>query len=190
MDVSLESKSLPSVGYSRKSYLPTTSQRLARDKLVHLYGWRSLALSSVGPGSFRRTPQHCAKWVLSHPGRRYQMIRIRPSREVETLSFSIRRHNSGREQIGSSWVQIGGSRAQNLSRYVVRTPSDGVSGRPVWVRSTPKMKLSCHDRLDRVSFVMKTRQDNDMSDRTSVVYAKNNNELSSSIRSGADFDKN
>ena len=81
-------------------------------------------------GSFRRTPQHCAKWVLSHPGRRYQMIRIRPSREVETLSFSIRRHNSGREQIGSSWVQIGGSRAQNLSRYVVRTPSDGVSGCP------------------------------------------------------------
>ena len=63
------------------------------------------------------------------------MIRIRPSREVETLSFSIRRHNSGREQIGSSWVQIGGSRAQNLSRYVVRTPSDGVSGRPVWAYS-------------------------------------------------------
>ncbi|KAL6347550.1 hypothetical protein AAG906_026075 [Vitis piasezkii] len=49
MDVSLESKSLPSVGCSRKSYLQTTSQRLARDKLVHLNGWRSLALSSVGP---------------------------------------------------------------------------------------------------------------------------------------------
>ena len=25
----------------------------------------------------------CAKWLLSHPGRRYQMIRIRPSGEVE-----------------------------------------------------------------------------------------------------------
>ncbi|RVW73344.1 hypothetical protein CK203_057736 [Vitis vinifera] len=35
MDVSLESKSLPSVGYSRKSYLEVTSQRLARGKLVH-----------------------------------------------------------------------------------------------------------------------------------------------------------
>nr|CAN80376.1 hypothetical protein VITISV_039375 [Vitis vinifera] len=50
MDVSLESKSLPSVGYSRKSYLQTTSQRLARDKLVNLHGRRSLALPSVGPG--------------------------------------------------------------------------------------------------------------------------------------------
>ncbi|RVW18562.1 hypothetical protein CK203_101324 [Vitis vinifera] len=49
MDVSLESKSLPSVGYSRKSYLQTTSQRLARDKLVYLNGRRPLALSSVGP---------------------------------------------------------------------------------------------------------------------------------------------
>ncbi|RVW62819.1 hypothetical protein CK203_066067 [Vitis vinifera] len=48
MDVSLESKSLPSVGYSRKSYLQVTSQKLARDKLVHLHGQRSLALPSVG----------------------------------------------------------------------------------------------------------------------------------------------
>nr|CAN68122.1 hypothetical protein VITISV_028329 [Vitis vinifera] len=52
MDVSVESKSLSSVGYSRKSYLQITSQRLVRDKLVHLNGWRSLALSSVGPGDF------------------------------------------------------------------------------------------------------------------------------------------
>nr|CAN65899.1 hypothetical protein VITISV_038826 [Vitis vinifera] len=50
MDVSLESKSLPSVGNSRKSYLKVTSQRLARGKLVHLLGWRSLALPSVGSG--------------------------------------------------------------------------------------------------------------------------------------------
>ncbi|RVW29656.1 hypothetical protein CK203_098349 [Vitis vinifera] len=49
MDVSLESKSLPSVGYSRKSYLQVTSQRLARGKLVHFHGWKSLALPSVGP---------------------------------------------------------------------------------------------------------------------------------------------
>ena len=44
MDVSLESKSLPSVGNSRKSYLQVTSQKLARGKLVHLHGRRSLAL--------------------------------------------------------------------------------------------------------------------------------------------------
>ncbi|RVW80073.1 hypothetical protein CK203_052407 [Vitis vinifera] len=49
MDVSLESKSLPSVGYSRKSYLQVTSLRLVRGKLLHLNGWRSLALPSVGP---------------------------------------------------------------------------------------------------------------------------------------------
>ncbi|RVW30994.1 hypothetical protein CK203_100661 [Vitis vinifera] len=48
MDVSLESKSLPSVGNSRKSYLQVTSQRLARGKLVHLHGRRSHALPSVG----------------------------------------------------------------------------------------------------------------------------------------------
>ena len=50
MDVTLESKSLPSVDNSRKSYLKVTSQRLARDKLVYLNGRRSLALQSVDPG--------------------------------------------------------------------------------------------------------------------------------------------
>ncbi|RVW33550.1 hypothetical protein CK203_095935 [Vitis vinifera] len=54
MDVSLESKSLPSVGNSRKSYLQVTSQRLARGKLVHLHGRRSLALPSVGPDAQKR----------------------------------------------------------------------------------------------------------------------------------------
>ncbi|KAL6350524.1 hypothetical protein AAG906_019171 [Vitis piasezkii] len=44
----MESESLPSIGYYRKSYLQTTSQKLARDKLVHLHGRRSLALPSVG----------------------------------------------------------------------------------------------------------------------------------------------
>ncbi|KAL6332963.1 hypothetical protein AAG906_019977 [Vitis piasezkii] len=58
MDVSLESKSLPSVGNSRKSYLQVTSQRLARGKLVHLHGRRSLALPSVGPGDFKLKQQN------------------------------------------------------------------------------------------------------------------------------------
>ena len=53
MDVSLESKSLSSVGYSRKSYLGVTYQRLARGKLVHFHGWKSLALPSVGPGDLK-----------------------------------------------------------------------------------------------------------------------------------------
>ncbi|RVW31754.1 hypothetical protein CK203_106681 [Vitis vinifera] len=43
---------------------------LPRGKLVHLNGWRSLALPSVGlvggkyPGSFRRTPRHCVEKYL------------------------------------------------------------------------------------------------------------------------------
>ncbi|RVX07315.1 hypothetical protein CK203_022589 [Vitis vinifera] len=57
-----ESKSLPSVGNSGKSYLEVTYQRLARGKLVHFHGWKSLALPSVAQrsslrhvsGSFRR----------------------------------------------------------------------------------------------------------------------------------------
>ncbi|RVW11686.1 hypothetical protein CK203_103467 [Vitis vinifera] len=60
MDVSLESKSLPSIGYSRKSYLQTTSQRLARDKLVNLHGRRSLALPSVGPDAHKGLRNHFA----------------------------------------------------------------------------------------------------------------------------------
>ncbi|RVX11335.1 hypothetical protein CK203_019634 [Vitis vinifera] len=75
MDVSLESKSLPSVGNSRKSYLQVTSQRLARGKLVHLHGRRSLALPSVGPGDskvqtrsarFRRCTKRAAKSLRSN----------------------------------------------------------------------------------------------------------------------------
>ncbi|RVW86206.1 RNA-directed DNA polymerase-like [Vitis vinifera] len=46
-------KLLTSVGNSRKSYLQVTSQRLARGKLVHLLGRRSLALPSVGPSDFK-----------------------------------------------------------------------------------------------------------------------------------------
>ncbi|RVW67758.1 hypothetical protein CK203_065011 [Vitis vinifera] len=79
MNVSLESKSLPSVGNSRKSYLQVTSQRLARGKLVHFHGRRSLALPSVGPAcgvrlptchNYREAlggiPQHYAKWLRNH----------------------------------------------------------------------------------------------------------------------------
>ena len=36
-----------------------------------------------------------------------------------------------------------------------------------------KMKLSCHDQYDRVWSVMKTRHDNDTTNRTGVIYAEN-----------------
>ncbi|RVW18678.1 hypothetical protein CK203_102664 [Vitis vinifera] len=65
MDVSLESKSLPSVGYSRKSYPKVTSQRLARGKLVHFHGWKSLALPSVGPDDFK-TLKRAAKYFRNN----------------------------------------------------------------------------------------------------------------------------
>ena len=41
--------------------------------------------------SFRRTPWHCAKWLRNSLGRRYQRIRIRLIRAVETPSSPIRR---------------------------------------------------------------------------------------------------
>nr|CAN69778.1 hypothetical protein VITISV_028897 [Vitis vinifera] len=77
MDVSLESKSLPSVGNSRKSYLQVTSQKLARGKLVYLHGRRSLALPSVGSSELKR----------------YQRIQTCLTGEVET-PFSPIRHQA------------------------------------------------------------------------------------------------
>ncbi|RVW97591.1 hypothetical protein CK203_046520 [Vitis vinifera] len=87
MDVSLESKSLPSVGYSRKSHLQTTSQRLARGKLVNLHGRRSLALPSVGPGTQEGLRNHFA--ATSYPRRAAKL--------ASTLRFSTSslRHISG-----------------------------------------------------------------------------------------------
>ena len=44
-------------------------------------------------GSFRRIPRHCAKWLRNSPDKRYQRIRICPTREVETppLPSGVRR---------------------------------------------------------------------------------------------------
>ncbi|RVX15338.1 Copia protein [Vitis vinifera] len=64
-DTALESKSLSSVGYSRKSYPEVTSQRLARGKLVHFHGWKSLALPSVGPA---KTTKFCILALGTFPG--------------------------------------------------------------------------------------------------------------------------
>ena len=44
----------------------------------------------------------------------------------------------------------------------------------IQVQYIMKMKLNCHDRLDQVRPVIKTRQDNDMIDCTSAVYKENN----------------
>ncbi|RVW98926.1 Transposon Ty3-I Gag-Pol polyprotein [Vitis vinifera] len=64
-DIAPESKSLPSVGNSRKSYLEVTYQRLARGKLVHFHGWKSLALPSVGPA---KTTKLCILALGTFPG--------------------------------------------------------------------------------------------------------------------------
>ena len=47
------------------------------------------------------------------------------------------------------------------------------------------MILNCRDLSDRVLFVTKTRQDNDMTSYISVVYAKNETELLGPIELGA-----
>ena len=40
-----------------------------------------------------------------------------------------------------------------------------------------KMKLSCHDRLDEMRFVTKTRKNNNMIDYIGLDYVKNDIEL-------------
>ena len=52
------------------------------------------------------------------------------------------------------------------------------------------MKMSYHDRFDRESSVMKTRQNNDVTKRTSAIYVKNDIKLSWLIKSGAIYDVN
>ena len=48
-------------------------------------------------GSFRRTPRHCAKWLRNSPGKRYQMILICLTGEVETPCSPIRMSGAGCE---------------------------------------------------------------------------------------------
>ena len=60
----------------------------------------------------------------------------------------------------------------------------------VQMRSTPKKKLSCHDWSNRVWFVMKVRQNNDMADHIGEVHIKNDTKLSWSIGWGVDCDEN
>lgn len=53
-----------------------------------------------------------------------------------------------------------------------------------------KMKLSFHARLDWTWSMIKTRQDNNMTDHTGVVYTENKTELLLPIRSKAVCDEN
>ena len=49
------------------------------------------------------------------------------------------------------------------------------------VRFISKTILNCRDQSDRVSFVMKTRQDNNMIDRIGLVYAETETQMSGTI---------
>ena len=53
-----------------------------------------------------------------------------------------------------------------------------------------KTKLSFHDRLDRVRFVIKTKQDNDVTDHTRVGYTENETKLFWPIGPGVACDEN
>ena len=59
-------------------------------------------------GSFRRTPQHCAKWLRNSPGKSYKRIWKCVTGEVETFSTPIRRQNSVCEHLGGKWRQSNG----------------------------------------------------------------------------------
>ena len=59
----------------------------------------------------------------------------------------------------------------------------------IYVWSTSELKLNCQDLSNRVQSVMKTRQGIDLTDRTDVVYAKNEIELSRPIGRGAVCDE-
>ncbi|RVW59733.1 hypothetical protein CK203_100242 [Vitis vinifera] len=54
-----------SLNHSRKSYLKVTFQRLAKGKLVHFHGGKSLALPSVGPA---KTTKLCILALGTFPG--------------------------------------------------------------------------------------------------------------------------
>ena len=58
------------------------------------------------------------------------------------------------------------------------------------MRSMPKMKLSCYDRLDRVQSLMKTRHENDVTNRISLVFVETKIELSGLISQGGVCDEN
>ena len=58
----------------------------------------------------------------------------------------------------------------------------------VQVRSTPNMKLNYHDRSEKVWFMMNTRQDNDMTNRTSVILAEYDAELERPIEQNMVYD--
>lgn len=54
----------------------------------------------------------------------------------------------------------------------------------VQVRFTSKTILNCCDQLDRMQFVIKTRQDKDVTDCIGMVYAKTKTELLGPIEPG------
>ena len=74
-------------------------------------------------GSFRRTPRHCAKWLRNSPGKRYRMIRICLTREVETPSFPIRRqapdakYPDGMCRMWDIWVECRRSKFSDVRRF-------------------------------------------------------------------------
>ena len=65
-----------------------------------------------------------------------------------------------------------------------------MTGQIVHVRSMLKTILNCHGWSEWVSFVTKTRDDNDMIDRIGTIYAENDTKLLWPIRLGVDFYEN
>ena len=54
----------------------------------------------------------------------------------------------------------------------------------------PQLKMNYRDLLDKVRSMMKTRQDNDVTNRTCMVYTEHEIKLSWLIRSGVIYGEN
>lgn len=59
----------------------------------------------------------------------------------------------------------------------------------IWVRSTLKSELNCHDRLDKIRSIMKAKQDNDMTDHKGMISIEYNTKLLSPTRQCAIYEE-
>lgn len=70
----------------------------------------------------------------------------------------------------------------NMIRNTMKTRLEKTTWLIVQVWSTSKSELHYHDRLDKMWFILKSRQDNDVIDRIGITFVKCTTELSRPIR--------
>ena len=73
--------------------------------------------------------------------------------------------------------------------YLLWKPIRTITWLILYVWSTSKLKLNYRDQLDQVLYMMKTRQDNDVTDCISLAYTKIETELLRPIWTGTIYDE-